>query len=131
MESIIGSVKSLDKITVHSPFLSILPLFCILPPKICISHLSTFHLYFIFHCRDNMMKINTFSMTVSKTYCLFHFQTEICFFHIFSFGQCLAPEKMLFACEYFLVLLLLNLNILKTLKNSLNGTFFKFSEKFG
>ena len=26
-----------------------------------------------------MVKINTFSMAVSKTYCLFHFQTEICF----------------------------------------------------
>ena len=32
-----------------------------------------------------MVKINTFSMAVSKTYCLLHFQTEICFFHIFFF----------------------------------------------
>ena len=40
------------------------------------------------------MKTNTISMAVSKTYCLFYFQTEIClFFHIFSYGQYLAPEK--------------------------------------
>ena len=42
-----------------------------------------------------MMKINTFSMAVSKTYCLFHFQTEICFFFIIfhGHGQCLAPKN--------------------------------------
>ena len=40
-----------------------------------------------------MIKINTFSMAFGKTYCLFHFQTEICFLHIFSYGQYLAPEK--------------------------------------
>ena len=47
-----------------------------------------------------MVKINTFSMAVSKTYCLFHFQTEIFFFSIFffSYGQCLALEKMHIAC---------------------------------
>ena len=49
-----------------------------------------------------MIKINPFSMVFNKTYCLFHFQTEICFFfHIYSYGQYLAPEKMHFACEYF------------------------------
>ena len=41
-----------------------------------------------------MTIINTFSMAFSKTYCLFYFQTEICFFiHIFSYLQYLAPEK--------------------------------------
>ena len=75
--------------------------FCPPPQKKMHSHLPTFQLYF-FHCRDNMVKINTFSMEVSKTYCLFHFQTEICFFSIFfSDGQCLALEKMHIACEYF------------------------------
>ena len=50
-----------------------------------------------------MIKINTFRMAFSKTYCLFHFQTEIYFFFFifFSYGQYLAPEKMQFACEYF------------------------------
>ena len=67
-----------------------------------------------------MIKINTFSMAFDKTYCLFHFQTKICFFFlIFSYGQYLAPEKMHFACKYFLGLFLWNLNILKILKKSL------------
>ena len=41
-----------------------------------------------------MIKINTFSMTFSKTYCLFHFQTEIkkkiIFFHMVNIGP---PKK--------------------------------------
>ena len=102
MESIIGSVKSLNKITVYSSFFLVIftPFLYFVPNKLHFT-LTTFQLYFFFHCRDNMMKINTFSMAVSKTYCLFHFQTEIFFFHIFLYGQCLAPEKMHFACEYF------------------------------
>ena len=32
-----------------------------------------------------MIKINTFSMSFSKTYCLFHFLTEIYIFFIFFF----------------------------------------------
>ena len=85
------------------PFFVILPLFCILPPpppqKKCISHLPIFQLYF-FHCRDNMVKINTFSMAVSKTSCLFHFQIEIRFFHIFFFiWSMFGPRKNIF--EYF------------------------------
>ena len=46
------------------------------------------------------MKINTFSLAVSKTYCLFHFQTEICFCvfcHMVNIGL---PKKMHFACEF-------------------------------
>ena len=40
-----------------------------------------------------MVKINTFSMAVSKTYCLFHFQTEIYFFHIFFIWSMFGPQK--------------------------------------
>ena len=65
-----------------------------------------------------MIKINTFSMAFSKTCCLFHFQTNF-FLLIFSYGQYLAPEKMQFACKYFLGLFLWNLNILKKLKKPL------------
>ena len=32
-----------------------------------------------------MLKINTFSLEFSKTYCLFHFETEICFFFFIFF----------------------------------------------
>ena len=49
-----------------------------------------------------MVKINTFSMAVSKTYCLCHFQTEICFFQMFSYGQCLALEKNAYCLRIFL-----------------------------
>ena len=106
MESFLSLVKSLDKISVHSPFFVILPhswSFC--PPPLIAFRTYTPSNFTIFHCTDNIMKTNTFSMAVSKTYCLFHFQTEICpfftFFHIFSYGQYLAPEKMQFTCDYF------------------------------
>ena len=39
------------------------------------------------------MKTNTFSMAVSKTYCLFHFQTEICLFFIFFHMVNIWPPK--------------------------------------
>ena len=40
-----------------------------------------------------MIKINTFSMSFSKTYCLFHFQTEINFFIIFFIWSIFGPRK--------------------------------------
>ena len=40
-----------------------------------------------------MVKINTFSMAVSETYCLFYFQTEICFFSIFFHMVNVWPSK--------------------------------------
>ena len=53
-----------------------------------------------------MVKINTFSMAVSETYCLFHFQTEICFFFFIFFHKvnvwpskkCILPATIF---EYF------------------------------
>ena len=69
------------------------------------------------------MKTNTISMVVSKAYCLFHFQTEICLFsYFFHMVNIWPPKKMQFACEYFLGLFLWNLNILKILKKSLMGS---------
>ena len=49
-----------------------------------------------------MVKINTFSMAVSKTYCLFHFQTEICFFHIFFIWSMFGPRKNAYCLRIFL-----------------------------
>ena len=100
MESIVGLVKNWDKITVHSPFFVINTPFC--PPKmyLALMHYQTLR---YFHCRDNMIKINTFIMAVIKTYCLFHFRTEICYFlRIFFILSIFAPPpKMHFASEYF------------------------------
>ena len=97
-------VKSMDKITFHSPFFVICtPILYFAHPKKCISHLPTFQLYF-FHCRDNMVKINTFSMAVSsKTYFLFHFQTEICFFpYFFIWSMFSGPRKNAYCLRIFL-----------------------------
>ena len=49
-----------------------------------------------------MIKINPFSMAFNKTYCLFHFQTEICFFffiffHMVNIGppkKCILPANI-------------------------------------
>ena len=131
MESIIGSVKSMDKITFHCPFSSFLPLFCILPPppppkKKGISHLHTFQLYF-FHCRDNMVKINTFSMAVSKTYCLFNFQTEICLFFIFFIRSIFGPRKNAIYLRIFLWTFPMELKYLENIKEIINGIYYRFS----
>ena len=40
-----------------------------------------------------MIKINPFSIAFSKTYCLFHFQTEICFFTYFFHMVNIGPPK--------------------------------------
>ena len=40
-----------------------------------------------------MIKINPFSLAFSKTYRLFHFQTEICFFYIFFHMVNIGPPK--------------------------------------
>ena len=39
------------------------------------------------------MKTNIYSMAVSKTYWLFHFQTEICLFFIFFIWSIFGPRK--------------------------------------
>ena len=40
-----------------------------------------------------MIKIDPFSMAFNKNYCLFHFQTEICFFNIFFHMVNIGPPK--------------------------------------
>ena len=40
-----------------------------------------------------MIKINTFSMAFSKTYCLIYFQTELCFFNFFFHTNNIWPPK--------------------------------------
>ena len=50
-----------------------------------------------------MVKINIFNMAVSKTYCLFHFQTEIYFSIFFSYGQTMfGPRKNAYCLRIFL-----------------------------
>ena len=75
-----------------------------------------------------MVKTNTFSMAVSKTYCLFHFQTEIClFFHIFSYGQYLAPEKSAIHLRMFFRTFPMELKYPENIKEIINGIYYRFS----
>ena len=70
------------------------------------------------------MKTNTFSMVVSKTYCLFHFQTEIClFFLFFSYGQYLAPEKNAIYLLIFLRTFPMELKYPENIKEIINGIY--------
>ena len=101
MRSILDSVKSWDLITVHNPFFSFIPNFCLLAPKKLHFALTHLQILLFFHCRGNMIKINTLSMGFSKTYCLFHFQTKIFFFLFFHMVNIWPPKKMQFACKYF------------------------------
>ena len=79
-----------------------------------------------------MIKINTFIMAVIKTYCLFHFQTEICYFiRIFSYCQYLPPppKKNVFCLPGILRTFPMELEYPENIKNSLNGIYYRFSEK--
>ena len=72
-------------------------------------------------------------MAVIKTYCLFHFQTEICFFRIFSYCQYLPPpllEKCILPPSI-LMTFPMELEYPENIKNSLNGIYYRFSEKYG
>ena len=72
-----------------------------------------------------MIKINTFIMAVIKTYCLFHFQTEICYFlRIPPLKKWILPPSILrtFPMELYYP---------ENIKNSLNEIYYRFSEKYG
>ena len=79
-----------------------------------------------------MIKINTFIMAVIKTYCLFHFQTETCYFlRIFSYCQYLPPPplKKSILPPSILRTFPMELEYPENFKNSLNGIYYRFSEK--
>ena len=82
---------------------------------------------------DNMIKINTFIMAVIKNYCLFHFQTEICYFlrifHIVNI--CPPPLKKCILPPSILRTFPMELEYPENIKNSLNGIYYRFSEKYG
>ena len=73
------------------------------------------------------MKTNTFRMAVSKTYCLFHFQTEICLFSYFSYGQYLAPEKNAICLRIFLRTFPMEIKYPENNKEIINGVYYRFS----
>ena len=78
-----------------------------------------------------MIKINTFIMAVINTYCLFHFQTEICYFlRIFSYCQYLPPPPPP-PQKCILMTFPMELEYPENIKNSLNGMYYRLSEKYG
>ena len=81
-----------------------------------------------------MIKINTFIMAVIKTYCLFYFQTEICYFlRIFFILSIFAPPplKKCILPPSILMTFPMELEYPENIKNSLNGIYYRFSEKYG
>ena len=79
-----------------------------------------------------MIKIDTFIMAVIKTYCLFHFQTEICYFHrIFHIVNICPPLKKCILPPSILRTFLMELEYPENIKNSLNEIYYRFSEKYG
>ena len=74
-----------------------------------------------------MIKINTFSMPLSKTYCLFQFQTEIYFFHIFFIWSIFGPRKIAICLRIFLRTFPMELKYPENIKEIINGIYYRFS----
>ena len=125
MESFFLSlVKSLDKISVHSPFfLSFLPhfwSFCPPTPN-CISHLHTFQLYYfsLYEQYNENKHIPHSAWQSVKRFVYFIFKLKYVFFSYFFIRSIFGPRKNAIYLRIFLGLFLWNLNILKILKKSL------------
>ena len=75
-----------------------------------------------------MIKINTFSMAFSKTYCLFHFQTKICCFSlIFYIWSIFGPRKNAICLQIFLRTFPMELKYPENIKEIINGIYYSFS----
>ena len=74
-----------------------------------------------------MIKINTFSMSFSKTYCLFHFQTEIYIFHIFFIWSIFGPRKNAICLRIILRTFHMELKYPENIKEIINGIYYRFS----
>ena len=73
------------------------------------------------------MKTNTFSMAVSKTYCLFHFQTEICLFFPFFHMINIWPPKNAICLRIFLRTFPMEFNNPENIKEIINVIYYRFS----
>ena len=101
--------------------------FCLFAPQKLHFALTHHQILHFFHCGDKMIKVNIFSMAFSKTYCLFHFQTNFFFVFIFFHINNIWPPKK---CN-------LHANILRTfpmefkytenIKEIINGINYRFS----
>ena len=71
-----------------------------------------------------MIKINTTSMQFSKTDCLFHFQTEIFFFHIFFIWSIFGPRKNAICQRIILRTFPMELKYPENIKEIFNGIYY-------
>ena len=74
-----------------------------------------------------MTIINTFSMAFSNTYCLFHFQTEICFFSYFFIRSIFGPRKNAIYLRIFLRTFPMEPKYPENIKEIINGIYYRFS----
>ena len=74
-----------------------------------------------------MIKINPFSMAFSKTYCLFHFQTEIYFFSYFFHMVNIWPPKNAICLRIILRTFPMELKYPENIKEIINGIYYRFS----
>ena len=74
-----------------------------------------------------MIKINTFNMAFGKTYCLFHFQTEIYFFHIFFIWSIFGPRKNAIYLRIFFRTFPMEQKYPENIKEIINGIYYRFS----
>ena len=75
-----------------------------------------------------MIKINTFSMAFSKTYCLLHFQTKICFFFSYFFiWSIFGPRKNAIRLQILVRTFPMELKYPETIKEIINGIYYRFS----
>ena len=129
MESFFKFGEKFGKISVHSPvFVIFTPFLVFLPPPPLIAFRTyTPSNFTIFHCTDNIMKTNTYSMAVSKMYCLFHFQTEICLFFIFFHTVNIWPPKNAIYLQIFFTPFPMELKYPENIKEIINGIYYRFS----
>ena len=73
------------------------------------------------------MKTNTFSMAVSKMYCLFHFQTEICLFSYIFIWLIFGPQKNAIYLRIFLRTFPMELRYPENIKEIIHGIYYIFS----
>ena len=74
-----------------------------------------------------MIKINTFSMAFSKTYCLLHFRTKIFIFSYFFIWSIFGPRKNVICLQIFLRTFPMELKYPENIKEIINGIYYRFS----
>ena len=76
-----------------------------------------------------MIKLNSYSMAFSKTYCLFHFPTEMYFFFIFFHMVNILPPKKCNLPANILRTFPVELKYPENIEEIIDGIYYRFSKK--